>query len=255
MNTGVFDLAGRLIAVTGGAGHLGSALCQGLADAGAHVLCLSSRLHHFRQPIHPEGVVTSRICDVANEAEFDEMIGRKFAAIHHDRLDGLVTCAGRAPRGVDLDSASDFTAGLKTLETTTICCRVALRYLSNGASVVNVASMWGLVSPDPKVYLDLGNEPGLATPSAAAGILQLTKYLAVLAAGKQVRVNALVPGWFPRNRGTPRPDYMRQIESRVPLGRIGQPEELVGPAIFLLSSASSYMTGQALTIDGGYTLR
>jgi NAD(P)-dependent dehydrogenase (short-subunit alcohol dehydrogenase family) len=111
------------------------------------------------------------------------------------------------------------------------------------------------VSPDPAMYLDLKNEPCLAMPPAAAGILQMTKYMAVLAAPSGVRINALVPGCFPKKRGADRPDYMEEIAKRVPLGRIGQPQELVGAVIFLLSGAASYVTGHSLVVDGGYTLR
>jgi NAD(P)-dependent dehydrogenase (short-subunit alcohol dehydrogenase family) len=103
--------------------------------------------------------------------------------------------------------------------------------------------------------LDLANEPSIAMAAAAGGIGGMTRYLARVLAERNIRVNALVPGWFPKKRGVERPDYMQQITSRVPMGRIGQPDELVGAAIFLLSGASSYMTGQQLVIDGGYGLQ
>ena len=66
---------------------------------------------------------------------------------------------------------------------------------------------------------------------------------------------SLVPGWFPRKRGIDRPDYLAQIESRVPLGRIGVPAELIGAVKFLLSDESSYVTGQRIVVDGGYSVQ
>ena len=89
--------------------------------------------------------------------------------------------------------------------------------------IVNNASIWGVVSPDPKMYLDLENEPPLFLPVAKAGIIQLTKYLAVLYAPKGIRVNTITPGLFPQRRGPDRPDYMQELNSRIPMGRIGAP--------------------------------
>lgn len=234
-----FDLSGKHIAVTGGSGHLGSAICRGLIAAGANVVNLSSK--------QLDGVET-HICDVSSEADVEYVLSSI-------EVDGLVQCACRAPRGLDLEMATEeFTAALNGIVTQYFAvARTAMKHMPNGGSIVNLASMWGLVAPNPAIYLDLKNEPALPVPSAGAGLIQLTKYLAVLGAKQNIRCNALIPGWFPKKRGPDRPDYMAEICSRVPMGRIGQPEEIVGPALFLLSNASSYMTGQKLIIDGGYT--
>lgn len=238
------NVVGKRYVVTGGAGHLGSAICEGIAKAGAELLCLSSRPPEFK-----EGTVYS-VGDVSDEEWVDQQI-RWFGPI-----DGLVNNAVRAPRGIDLEMpAEQFNQGLNGILTHYFtCARIAKRHMKKGGAIVNVASMWGVVSPSPEMYLDLKNEPSIAMPPAAGGILALTRYLAVLMA-PDIRVNALVPGWFPKKRGPERLDYMAQITGRVPLGRIGKAQELVGPVQFLLSDASSYMTGQQLVIDGGYTIR
>ncbi len=240
----LFDLSGRNIVVTGGAGHLGTALCDGLAQQGADVICLSSK------PIVSK-FVEGYICDVSDESAVRETL----VWLDEGEIDGWVNCAARAKRGIGLDHPkSDFEeilSGILTVQHTG--CRVAMDHLVKGGSIVNIASMWGLQSPEPAMYLDLGNEPSLAAIAAAGGLLAWTKYLAVLSAPRGIRVNALVPGWFPKKRGPDREDYMQEITSRVPMGRIGQPKELIGPLVYLLSEASSYMTGQQLVIDGGYT--
>ncbi len=82
----------------------------------------------------------------------------------------------------------------------------------------------------------------------------MTRYLATLWAAKGVRVNAISPGYFPQKRGVERPDYMAEVNARIPMGRIGQPQEVAGAVVFLASDAASYVTGQNIVIDGGYSL-
>lgn len=252
-----FSLEGKAIVVTGGAGHLGSHICAALRDCGADVLCLSSRIGQFPEAAvdEPVGSITSLVCDIADENEFNAAI--KPFADRYGGLSGLVNCAARAPRGIDLDMPKAIFE--ETIRGVFVhyftCARIALhQFREAGGAIVNIASIWGKVAPDRRVYLDLNNEPTLALPSSEAAVLQLTKYLATLLAEKNVRVNAIVPGWFPKKRGPERPDYLAQIVNRVPMKRIGQPDELVGAVVFLLSDASSYITGQDLVIDGGYTL-
>lgn len=230
-------LAGHAIVVTGGAGHIGGAICNGLVGAGARVLCLSSK-----PPAN--NAVEHAICDCNDQIAVSNAISR-FGPVR-----GLVHCAGRSSRHADLMEVFDLDASAGTAFR---CLSIIADHMQEGGSIVTLSSMWGLVSPTPAVYLGMKNDPSYAGVASAGAVLSLTRYLAVKLA-PNIRVNALVPGWFPKRNGPDNPDYMRQIESRVPLGRIGKPEELVGPALFLLSGASSYMTGQHLVIDGGYTL-
>jgi gluconate 5-dehydrogenase len=250
-----FNIAGRAFVVTGGAGHLGSRICVALANARASVLCLSSRPGKFEGLVPSGAGIESVSCELSDEGVVENAIF-KFSE-KHGRLDGLVNAAVRAPRGINLDMpAKQFETALSGILThyfTT--ARIVTHYMNAGGSIVNLASMWGLVGPDERIYLDLKNEPSAAMAAGAGGILGLTRFLASVMAKDNVRVNALVPGWFPKKRGPERPDYMKEITTRVPMGRIGQPDELVGAVLFLLSSASSYMTGQQLVIDGGYTIR
>lgn len=253
----LFSLRGRAIVVTGGAGHLGRAICAGLRNFGATVLCLSSRIGNFDPPdphALPGGSIESVVCDVMDEAAVAAAL--EAFANRCNGIDGLVNNAARAPRGIDFTmSASAVEEGMRGIFLHYFTCARAVLPLFRGGkgAIVNTASIWGVVSPDPRTYLDLGNDPSLIVPPAKAAVLQLTRYMAVVLGSKGVRVNALVPGWFPQRRGPDNPAYMEQVTSRIPMGRIGQPHEVVGGVIFLLSDASSYMTGQELRIDGGYT--
>lgn len=258
MSTSLFSLRGRALIVTGGAGHLGRVMCAALRDSGAHVLSLSSKVGEFPVPVVTEqdiGSISSEICDVADEQAFAAAVQR-FAALHGG-IDGLVNNASRGPQGVNfampaIEIQEVFRGAFLHYFT---CTRMALEHFRAGSgAIVNNASIWGRVSPDPRTYLDLRNEPSLPLVSAKAAVLQMTKYMAVLLAPKGVRVNALVPGFFPQRRGPDNPAYMAEVTSRIPMGRIGAPGELAGALIYLLSDASSYMTGQEMIVDGGYTL-
>lgn len=223
------SLKGKVIVVAGGRGHLGSAICAGLREAKARAFVPSSEL------------------TFPNEIE-EELAGL-------DQIDGVINCAGRGMRGAALDvSPRDFMDAIERMVApayNVICA--ALPHLLAGSSIVNVVSMWAFVAPDPRTYLDLGNDPSVAGVAAAGALRAMTRHYASLLASRNIRVNALVPGWFPKKRGPDRLDYIEQITSRVPMGRIGQPQELVDAALMLLTS--TYMTGQEIIVDGGYSCR
>lgn len=232
------------VVVTGGAGYIGSAICTGLAREGASVLCLSSKLSAVCG-------ITSIVCNLDDEENLRGHL-ETFGP-----FDGLVHCAGRAPRGGGLDvTLEEFEAALRSTAGIAFrCVKAAAANMLRGGSIVILASMWGRIAPSPEIYGGMGNGPSCGGAAGAGAIGSMLRLLTEPLAGKGIRINAIEPGWFPRPRGEPNPEYMARVESRVPLGRIGKPEELVGPAMFLLSNASSYVTGHLLTVDGGYSVR
>src|SRR5262245_31480011 len=142
----IFALRGRAIVVTGGAGHLGRAICAGLRDFGAQVLCLSSRDAEFPpsvESIYSTGEIESEICDVADEVAFRRAV-TAFAG-RHGGLDGLVNNAARAPRGVDFDTPVElFQAAIADVFVHYFTCtRAALPLFREGkGAVVNNSSIW-----------------------------------------------------------------------------------------------------------------
>ena len=114
--------------------------------------------------------------------------------------------------------------------------------------------MYGIVSPNPVIYdgTDYANPVNYGAGKAA--LLQLTRFAAVHLAGKGVRVNAISPGPFPSPAVQRNTTFIKRLEEKVPLGRIGQPEELKGAVVFLASDAASYITGHNLVVDGGWTI-
>ncbi|HYF55922.1 MAG TPA: SDR family oxidoreductase, partial [Salinarimonas sp.] len=172
------------------------------------------------------------------------------------RIDALINHACSAPRGIDLNASSkDIATGLSNAFTHYVTnSQIVIPHMreQKHGVIINTASLWAEHAPNPAVYLDLKNEPPVWLPAAKHAVLGLTKTLASYCAPDGIRVNAVSPGWFPAKRGPEREDYMHELTSRIPMGRIGQPHELVGTYAYLLSSASSYMTGQNIVVDGGF---
>ncbi|MCH8479280.1 MAG: SDR family oxidoreductase, partial [Wenzhouxiangella sp.] len=124
----------------------------------------------------------------------------------------------------------------------------------HSASVVNVASMYGVVSPDPEVYADSGKNNPIHYGATKAGMIQMTRYLACHLGQRKIRVNSVSPGPFPDLAVDPGiPGFYESLAGKVPLGRVGDPREVAGPVVFLLSNAASYVNGADLRIDGGWT--
>jgi NAD(P)-dependent dehydrogenase (short-subunit alcohol dehydrogenase family) len=122
--------------------------------------------------------------------------------------------------------------------------------------VINITSIYGHVSPTFSVYGDSGIKAAPYYSAAKGGLLQLTRYMACELADKRIRVNSLSPGIFPwDNVVIDYPDFVRRVAENTPMGRFGNAEEMGGPAVFLASDASSYMTGADLRIDGGWVAR
>jgi gluconate 5-dehydrogenase len=256
-----FSLAGRCYIVTGGAGHLGRAISVGLADAGAKVHAigrdpakLSALAEH--NAVYDEPRLFTRALDVLDEAAFsafvDELLGQT------GRLDGLVNNANAARREPweELDKTG-WRAGMEgALDHYFTCTHAVSRHLlAQGSGVIiNNASLFAFLAPFFPMHLDLGNAAAAHHAAAKGGVLQLTRYLAALWAPKGVRVNAISPGYFPQKRGVERPDYMAAVNARIPMGRIGRAQEVAGAVVFLASDAASYITGQNIVIDGGYSL-
>jgi len=255
-----FDMSGKAIGITGGGGFLGSAMAHQLVQAGATVLIMGrtrSTLEAVRDGMGAAGerVVVS-VGDVLKDTDIQQAVGR----LHDEagRVDGWVNNANTSGGGQFLTGTREsFESAARGLADTFMATQIVANAMiaqGGGGAIVNVASMYGVVSPDPRAYEALPDHHNPPMYGAVkAGVLQFTRYAAVHLAEHGIRVNCVTPGAFPKARVREHREFARALESRIPLGRLGHPDELSGAVHYLLSDAASFTTGTAITVDGGWT--
>jgi len=255
-----FDLSGRVALVTGAGNGIGKALAYGLAEVGASVVVADLDAEAAEAVARAIGGMAQMV-NVTKPASIETL----FAAIdaRYGRIDVVVNNAGggggNAPV-LDLDLA-DWQAGLDlTLTSALLCSQQAGRRMvkQGGGKIINVASVYGLVGHDSSLYdprPDGEAREAITYLVAKAGVIQLTRGLAVYWAKHNIQVNAIAPGMVKTERlGREISEAAwDRLSARVPVGRPADPDDLVGAVIFLASDASSYITGQTLPIDGGWT--
>lgn len=258
-----FNLTGRGVVVTGGGGHLGQAMALALAARGAAVLVCGrtagplQTLAETASKRQVEGRIVPYCADISD----DEQVRAVLHRLHEEagRVDGWVNNAFAAdPEQLGHMSRGKLSEALNRglADAMMATQHVAERMLVNGGgSIVNVASVYGVVSPQPALYGGgyerFHNPP--AYGAAKAGLIQFTRYAACHFGHGKVRVNALSPGPFPSPAVQEEDGFVAELEARVPIRRVGEPWELGGPLVFLMSEASSFVTGHNLIVDGGWT--
>jgi NAD(P)-dependent dehydrogenase (short-subunit alcohol dehydrogenase family) len=259
-----FRLDGRVAFLSGATGHLGRMMAEALAGAGAHVVLNArarERLDALCAELQGRGLKVSGACfDVTDEDAVVKNIG--LIAEHHGRLDIIVNNASRGRSGnMESTTVEDFellyrvnvTAAFRILQTSIPVLRESAK-LTAGSSVINIASMYGQVSPDPSIYGSSGANNPPSYGAAKAALMQLTRYAACHLAADGIRVNSISPGPFPAERYLQNdPEFHHRLKEKIPMRRTGVPRELRGPLLFLASDASSYVTGIDLAVDGGWT--
>jgi NAD(P)-dependent dehydrogenase (short-subunit alcohol dehydrogenase family) len=258
----LLSLKGKTAVVTGGAGYLGSAICETLAELGANLI-LASRDQAKCQKECDEllrltgGSVQAVALDLDvlrrdSAAEF-------FAHVHEhfEAVDILVNNAWSGNKNTwesisDEDWEHDIDMSLNSVFRLTKAAFADLK--ATRGVILNIGSMYGHIGPDYRIYdgKEFANPPSYG--AAKAGVIQLTKYLASFLSPHGIRVNALSPGAFPHPPTQKHEEFMQRLSSKNPMNRIGQPEELKGAVALLCSDAGSYITGQNLCVDGGWAI-
>lgn len=260
-----FDLDAHVVLLTGATGHLGQAIAESLVRAKAHIVLGARNIEKLKiletRLLDLGGTVTVLPFDVEGEAERKRAIDT--IATELGRLDGIVNNAYSGKTGTvenstitDFERATAFnlSAPFQLVQLALPLLKAAGLRNQGGASVVNVASMYGVVSPDPRIYGSSGSNNPPFYGATKAGLIQLTRYLACHLATSNIRVNSVSPGAFPPDSiGREQPQFHAELCAKMPLGRIGVPREVAEPIVFLLGAAASYITGANLPIDGGWT--
>ncbi len=264
-----FRLNGRVAAVTGGAGLLGSEFCRALAEAGAQVAVVDLNEAAAAGVAGQLNQVGCRALPVQTDVTRPDSTRLMVETIlgQFGRLDILVNSAALDPKfdpqhgAAHTNSFEDYPleAWNQSLSVNLtglfLCCQAAVRpMLAQGSGViVNICSTYGLVGPDQRIYQRPG-EPDRFKPVyysvTKAGVLGLTHYLATYYAGKNIRVNALTPGGVYNHHDE---TFLKAYSARTIMGRMARRDEMNGALLFLVSEASSYMTGSNLVVDGGWT--
>jgi NAD(P)-dependent dehydrogenase (short-subunit alcohol dehydrogenase family) len=245
-------LEGQLAIVTGALGNLGQVWTEALARAGAEVVGIDVR----DGPLE-DGVLET--ADVTDRAALDAVADRHGPAavlVNNAGIDQPPDAAARTfliedvptddfRRTIDVNVAGVFTA-------TQAFGRLMAE--AGRGSIVNIGSLYAAIAPDPGLYEHIDADPPFLKPAAygasKAAVVSLTRYFARLWGPRGVRVNALSPGGV---RADQDDQFVTKYCARVPLGRMAETDDLVGPLLFLATDASRYLTGHELRVDGGFT--
>lgn len=251
----LFSLKGQCAVVIGGAGKIGFPMVEALAEAGARVY-VASRYADRSRVTDLAGLgldVVPVILDQSDESMVKQLIEQINDEYKAPNI--LVNCGVERPMKKLLDDSPD--AWDRSMEINArglfVCCRTFARHMEahGGGAIINVASVYGLVAPDPLIYegTDMGTEPDY--PYTKGGMIMFSKYLASYFGQRGVRVNCIAPGGMFNDQPQP---FLDRYLQKVPMRRMAYHDDLKGAVVFLASRASAYLTGAVIPVDGGLTI-
>lgn len=248
----LFCLKNRIVWVTGATGQLGHEICEAFDKAGSVVFGTDKQLNKEKM-VHSSRVTYYQE-DITDKASVAGIVDRIFS--DRGRLDILVNNAGVScfePFEERPEESFDWVMDVN-LKGTFFCiqaCAGKLKENKQSGSIVNIGSVYGLVSPDYRIYTDCARRNSEVYGATKAGIIQMTRYFAVHLASYGIRVNCVSPGGIFNPESPQGKNFIDNYAYRCPMGRMANAEEMIGAILYLSSSAGTYTTGQNLVIDGG----
>lgn len=271
----LFGLDGRTVVLSGAAGYFGQYMAAAFLGAGARVVLVSrsTRLEQqctdYRERFGDDRAV-AYVADLYAPGELDRVFGAIAADHRPDVLvnnafdfsaaTGFNTASGRLATSTPDQWQHAFESGLYWAVRATQLCGQVMQRRRRG-SIINVASMYALVSPHPSLYEDTPYFNPPTYSAVKAGLLAFTRYVAAFWGRDGVRCNALVPGSFPNTETTSAnavqgdSEFLERLARQTLVGRVGHPSDLSGALLLLASDAGSYITGQSIVVDGGWTVK
>lgn len=270
MRQDLFSVQNRVVIVTGGLGQLGRQFSLALVDRGAKVAIFDLQVDEHRVAERVDGRraednllflpvdVTQRSSIEAGLGQVNAAWGVPHALINNAALDSPPNASAEENGPFETYPESSWDKVMEVnVKGIFLCCQVVGRQMAEAGrgSIINICSIYGIVSPDQRIYeyRRTGGAPffkPVAYSASKSALLNLTRYLATYWAGRNVRVNTLTFGGVFNNQDE---EFLKAYSARVPLSRMAREDEYNGAIIFLVSDASSYMTGSNLVIDGGWT--
>jgi len=250
----LFSCQDKVAIITGGTGLIGREIVKGLYEFGALVYIADINKKGIKEVIK-NTTIKYVYLDISSENSIKEAITN--IMLDRGRIDILVNCA--YPRANDINLKFEqvtFNLWKRNVQNHLggyflVCQKVAEHMKQQrGGIIINLASIYGVVAPDFSIYDGTDMTMPVAYSAIKAGIIAFTKYIATYYAKYNIRANTISPGGIFNNQP---PSFVEKYSNKTPIKRMGYPKEVVGAVIYLASDASSYVTGQNLMVDGGWT--
>jgi 3-oxoacyl-[acyl-carrier protein] reductase len=245
----MFDIQEKVFLVTGAYGLIGTALCHFLAENDAEVVAVGRK----KEKLENLRTVTTLKADISNEE--DVLSSWRNLTENFEKIDVLINnAAASTSHTFENLTAEEWDSIMATnVKGTFLMCKQGVNsgLLREGSSIINISSIYGMVSPDQRIYGNTGLNSSSVYGCSKAGVIQLTKYLATYLAEKKIRVNCISPGGIFNNQ----PAYfLQKYTEKTPQNRMGMVDDILGTIVFLSSEkASGYITGANIVVDGGFT--
>lgn len=248
----LFNLKDKVVLVSGATGQVGYEICKSYSEIGAKVIAADIDLKKKKKV--KSGLIKYLKMDVSDK---DSVIrGFRYIYSKYGRLDILINNAGVSvfePFEERSEESFDWVVDVN-LKGAFFCTQTFVKYAQekrHSGNIANIASIYGVISPDFRIYTDCARKNSEVYGATKAGIIQMTRYFAVHLAKYNIRVNCISPGGIFNPDSPQGNDFMKNYSFRCPMGRMAAAQEIIGGLLYLTSDASTYTTGHNLIIDGG----